>query len=268
VSKSKGNAVTPADLLRDHGTDAVRYWALSARLGVDTAFELAQIKVGRRLAIKILNAGRFVLSLGPPAAAPVTEPIDRAFVLRLAAVAEQCTAALEAYDHAAALEHAERFFWFFCDNYLELVKARGYGEHGPAGAASAQATLQLGLSVLVRLLAPYLPFVTEEVWSWWQDGSVHRSRWPDAAELREQAGPGDETVLATAAAAITAIRTAKSGARLSMREPVLGLILTADPATVDALAAASADVRAAGKVAELTLHPVAGAEPDYRVVLG
>ena len=268
MSKSKGNAVTPMDLLREYGTDAVRYWALSARLGVDTAFDLAQIKVGRRLAIKILNASRFVLSLGVPAAEQVTEPIDRAMLRRLAAVVDQSTAALEAYDHAAALEHAERFFWFFCDNYLELVKARAYGELGADGAVSAQAALRLGLSVLVRLFAPYLPFVTEEAWSWWQDGSVHRARWPDAAAVRDQAGPGNEAVLAAAVAAIAAVRTAKSGARIPMREPVPALIVTADEHTIDALEAAGADVRAAGKVGELTLRAApAGAQPDYHVVL-
>jgi valyl-tRNA synthetase len=268
MSKSKGNAVTPMDLLREHGTDAVRYWAASARLGVDTAFDLAQIKIGRRLAIKILNAARFVLSLGQPTAASITEPIDQAMLRRLAAVVDQCTAALEAYDHALALEHAERFFWFFCDNYLELVKARAYGEHGAAAAASAQAALGLGLSVLVRLFAPVLPFVTEEAWSWWHDGSVHLSGWPDAAALRDQAGPGDESVLAAAAAAIAAVRSAKSGAHMPMREPVPALILSADQDGLAALDAASRDVRSAGKVAEITLRAgPAGAEPEYQVVL-
>ena len=178
MSKSKGNAVTPMELLREHGTDAVRYWATSARLGVDTAFDLAQIKVGRRLAIKILNAGKFVLSFQPAAnsdqgtsqrrasehsAGQITEPIDRALLRMLAAVIDQCTSALDAYDHAAALEQAERFFWFFCDDYLELVKARAYGEQGQAGASSAIATLRLALSHALRLLAPFVPFVTEEV---------------------------------------------------------------------------------------------------------
>ena len=276
MSKSKGNAVTPMDLLREHGTDAVRYWATSARLGVDTAFDLAQIKIGRRLAIKLLNAGRFVLSFGTSAGAGdrtdqaddrITEPIDRALLRRLAAVTEQCTSSLESYDHAAALEQAERFFWFFCDDYLELVKSRAYGEHGPAAGASALATLRLGLSVLLRLLAPVLPFVTEEVWSWWQDGSVHLAPWPDASGLTSLAGPGDDSVLAAAAAAIAAIRKAKSQAQLSMRTEIPLLVLTAGQPRIDALAAASADVRSAGHVADIELRAADGAEPVHDVVV-
>ena len=290
MSKSKGNAVTPMDLLREHGSDAVRYWATSARLGVDTAFDLAQIKVGRRLAIKILNAGRFVLSFdaAPAGADPepgrqsassvqlsggagpegaVTEPIDRAMLQRLAAVTQQCTSSLEAYEHATALEQAERFFWFFCDDYLELVKSRAYGEHGPAAAGSAVTALRLGLSVLLRLIAPFLPFVTEEVWSWWQVGSIHRAPWPDAAGLRAAADPADDKVLAAAAAAIGAIRKAKSQARLPMKSPVPVLAVTAGQPYLDALSAAADDVRAAGHVRELDLRAGVGAEPVHDVVV-
>ncbi len=301
MSKSKGNAVTPMDLLREHGTDAVRYWATSARLGVDTAFDLAQIKIGRRLAIKILNAGRFVLGFDPavgstaadtataarptadtvtaatPSAAssisaePITdattEAIDRALLRRLADVVERCTAALDAYDHATALEQAERFFWFFCDDYLELVKARAYGERGPTASASAVTTLRTGLSVVLRLLAPFLPFVTEEVWSWWQSGSVHRASWPDPTALRAAAGPGDETVLSAASAAIAAIRKAKSQARVPMKDPIPLLILTAGQERLEALAAAGLDVQAAGHVDKIELRPAAGSEPAYDVML-
>ena len=271
MSKSKGNAETPLELLREHGADAVRYWAASARLGADAAFDVAQIKIGRRLAIKILNATRFVLGIGqadPMADREISEPIDRAMLRRLADVVGQCTTALADYDHAAALEHAERFFWFFCDDYLELVKARAYGEHGEAGAASARAALRHGLSVLLRLFAPVLPFVTEEAWSWWQDGSVHVSPWPDAADLRAAAGPGDDGVLTAAAAAIGAIRKAKSQAHVPMKTPVPLLIATAAVDGIDALAAASGDVRAAGRVTDIELRRAAdGPELTIEVVL-
>jgi valyl-tRNA synthetase len=209
MSKSAGNVVTPMDMLADYGTDAVRYWAASARLGVDTAFDPAQLKIGRRLAVKVLNAARFVLSMDRPGEAPdgaagsaagraaqVTEPLDRALLRRLADVIEQATTALEGYDHALALELTERFFWQFCDDYLELVKPRAYSEHGPAPSGSAVAALRTTLSAVLRLLAPFLPFVTEEVWSWWPDEharhwSVHRSGWPDPDRLRALAAADD-----------------------------------------------------------------------------
>jgi valyl-tRNA synthetase len=296
MSKSAGNVVTPADLLADYGADALRYWAGSARLGVDTAFDVAQLKVGRRLAVKILNATRFVLGFeAPPAGAKghpgVTEPIDAALLRKLAAVTGQCTEAFEAYDHALALEQAERFFWFFCDDYLELVKTRAYGERGPAASASAITTLRAALSAALRLLAPFLPFATEEAWSWWQDGSVHRAAWPEPAGLAAlaeagQAGPGaglteagvtgagvtgagvtGTGALDAAAAAIAAVRRAKSQARLPMKAPVSRLILTAPQEQLDALDAAAPDVLAAGHIGKLTLLPLAGIEAVHEVVL-
>ena len=207
MSKSKGNVVTPMGLLEEHGSDAVRYWAASARLGTDAAFEIGQMKIGRRLAIKVLNASKFVLSFGSADEEPsldpalVTVPLDQAMLAGLAEVVEQATAALESYDHTRALELTETFFWTFCDDYVELVKDRAYGEG--AGAASARAALSLALDVLLRLLAPVLPFATEEVWSWWREGSVHRAPWPDPAPLHEAAGDASfATVTAAGAAAL------------------------------------------------------------------
>jgi valyl-tRNA synthetase len=283
MSKSAGNVVTPMDPLREYGSDAVRYWAASGRLGVDLAFDPAQLKVGRRLAIKILNASRFVLSLSGPgplappgsltadhAAAPaVSEPLDAAMLGRLAQVIGQCTASFEAYDQAGVLSAAEGFFWFFCDDYLELVKERAYGEQGDGPARSARAALRLALSVVLRLFAPLLPFVTEEVWSWWAEGSVHRAAWPEPAEalaLRGAAGDGDG-VLDAASGAIAAIRGAKSGARVSMRAPVRELQVSARRDHLDALMAVLPDVRAAGRVEHIELRFRDRPEPAYRVTL-
>src|SRR4029078_170855 len=127
----------------------------------------------------------------------------------------------DAYDYARALEVSEAFFWSFCDDYLELVKARAYGEG--KSAASASAALRIALSTLLRLFAPFLAFVTEEVWSWWQEGSVHRSPWPDAAALRSMAAAADPTVLQVAADALGGVRKAKSDAKRSMRSEVTRL---------------------------------------------
>ncbi|MFF8641430.1 valine--tRNA ligase [Streptomyces sp. NPDC015345] len=262
MSKSRGNVVTPDRLLAEHGSDAVRYWAASGRPGTDTAFDAGQMKIGRRLAMKLLNVGRFVLSLGDapgdaPGPAAVTEPLDRALLAALASTAQEATAAFDAFDYARALERTEQFFWRFCDDYVELVKARAYGDRGDAAATrSARAALRTALDVLLRLFAPVLPFVTEEVWSWWRDGSVHRAAWPDACALREYAG--DAAVLTTAAEAIAAVRKAKSQARLSMRAEVAGVLVTAERATLDRFAAALGDVRAAGRIAAVQLREARG----------
>jgi valyl-tRNA synthetase len=277
MSKSAGNVTTPMDSLRKHGSDAVRYWAARGRLGADLVFDPAQVRVGRRLAIKILNASKFVLSFGEPGgdrgdpAAPgreaISEPLDVAMLARLAGVISQCTDALEAYDHAGALAAAEEFFWFLCDDYLELVKGRAYGERGEPPARSARAALRLALSAVLRLFAPFLPYVTEEVWSWWQEGSIHRAAWPGPAGVLPPADGGHPATLATASGAIAAIRGAKSGARVSMRAPVRSLVVAARRDQLDALMAILPDIQAAGRVesTELRLHD--RAEPEYQVTL-
>jgi len=269
MSKSSGNVVTPADLLATYGTDAVRYWAASARLGVDTAFDQAQLKIGRRLAIKILNATRFVLGFGepPPArgqVAVVTEPLDLAMLGKLGAVIRECTAAFESYDHAAALEAAERFFWQFCDDYLELVKPRAYAaEHDAAAAWSAVAALRCALSALLRLIAPLMPFVTEEAWSWWNSGSIHRAAWPAAEELAAQTADG--AGLDAAALAIAAIRKVKSEAGRSQKAKVARLIVSGRQSELDVLSPVMPDVVAAGHVGEVDI--IATDEPLWYEVI-
>ncbi len=265
MSKSKGNVVVPTELLSQYGSDAVRYWAASGRYGVDTAFDPGQLKVGRRLAVKILNAAKFVLSLPGPLG-PVTAPVDQSLLAALAAVTGEATAALEAFDHAGALEAAERFFWMFCDDYLELVKARAYAEPADPGGASARSALRLALGVLLRLFAPFLPFVTEEAWSWWQDGSVHLAAWPSAADLPvEEAGPAALTVLATAAAVLGQVRKAKTAAKVSIRAAAERVVVRGPDEA--AVRAAEPDLRAAGNIADLEFLPAADGELSTQVTL-
>jgi len=250
MSKSKGNVTTPMATLEEFGSDAVRYWAANGRLGVDTAFDVGQIKIGRRLAIKVLNASKFVLDR-EAVEGEVTEPLDKAMLAGLAGLVEDATASFEGYDYTRALERTERFFWGFCDNYLELVKNRAYGNQGEAVAGSAHRALREALSVLLRLFAPFLPYVTEEVWSWWQEGSIHRSAWPEAAGLRELAGDGDPLVLDVAAEVLSEVRKAKTTAKVSLRAEVQRALVRDTAERLAALRRVEGDLRTAANLATL-----------------
>jgi valyl-tRNA synthetase len=255
MSKSKGNVVTPAALLEEHGSDGVRYWAASARSGADTIFEPGQMKVGRRLAIKILNAARFALMQAEPRGA-ITAPLDRGMLSTLAELVAESTEQLDSYDYAKVLERTERFFWSFCDDYLELVKSRRYGDFTPEAAASANSAMLVALSTLLRLFAPYLPFVTEEVWSWWRPGSIHRSAWPTAEEVVSDIGGPDRdavTVFIQTQAALTEVRRIKALAKKPVKAVIERAVL---PAALKGLEPAAGDFKAAAHIRELVFDDV------------
>ena len=247
MSKSKGNVVVPNELLENHGSDAVRYWAASARLGTDAAFDEGQMKIGRRLAIKLLNAARFALSFEmPEGVSEISEKIDLSMLASLSEVVKTATEAFAAYDHTKALETTESFFWTFTDDYLELVKDRAYGsEYSDQERGSAVLALRSALSVLVRLFAPFLPFATEEVWSWWQQGSVHQSSWPTTDELQ---GSTPE-LMKLSSQALILIRKSKSDLKLSMKAEIAELKLKA-PAALSSL---GKDLQSVGNIAKLEL---------------
>jgi valyl-tRNA synthetase len=256
MSKSKGNVITPMALLEEHGSDGVRYWAASGRPGTDTAFDTNQMRVGRRLAIKLLNASKFALASPEPQGA-ITAAVDCAMLRKLAALVEEATGDMEGYDYARVLQRTEDFFWRFCDDYLELVKGRRYGEQGPAAAASANSALAAALSVMLRLFAPFLPFVTEEVWSWWRPGSVHQAAWPtrdevealvsDHSSLRRQA---DQETYDWAIDVLFEVRKQRSEAKQPLKVPITKVTITAEPEVLELMPLVEADLKAALRVQE------------------
>ncbi len=253
MSKSKGNVVTPMDLFDQYGTDAVRYWSASGRPGVDTAYSEDQMKVGRKLANKLLNVSKFVLSFGDvdmdaSLADTVTDPIDRSMLAKVDAVIAESTTGFEAFDYARGLERTESFFWWFCDNYVELVKNRAYEAMGPQAAASARRALLEALSSLQRLLAPFLPFATEEAWSWWHATSIHAAEWPAPSGLG-----GDPTLIDPTIDALTLVRRAKSEAKVSQRADVESVVIRAPESARAALDAGLADLAAAGTIATASI---------------
>jgi valyl-tRNA synthetase len=255
MSKSKGNVVTPTALLEEHGSDGVRYWAASGRPGTDTAFDPGQMKVGRRLSIKMLNAAKFALMQAEPRG-PIAEPLDRGMLSSLSTLVVESTEHLEAYDYARVLEQTERFFWSFCDDYLELVKARRYGDFTPQGAASANSAMLVALGALLRLFAPFLPFVTEEVWSWWRPGSVHRASWPSADEVVTDIGGHDAAavqVFAGTRAALGEIRRIKALEKRAVKSVIERAVL---PERFRSLEPASRDFRAAAHIRDLVFGQV------------
>ena len=256
MSKSKGNVVVPTDVLERLGADAVRWRAAKASPGTDSPFDEASMKVGRRLAIKVLNASKFVLGLAAtqPDVSAVTEPLDRAMLAGLAGVVAEAGQAFAGYDYSRALDVSERFFWTFCDDYVELVKERAYGAQGEAAAASAQAALALALSVQLRLFAPFLPYVTEEVWSWWQAGSVHRAAWPLTAELDSAATGGEIDLLGAVGEALAAVRGAKTAAKVSMRTEAASAVLTGPAELIRLVRTAEGDLKGAGRITSLELR--------------
>jgi valyl-tRNA synthetase len=249
-------------LLEEHGSDGVRYWAACGRPGTDTAFDPGQMKVGRRLAIKILNAARFALLQAEPRG-PITEPLDRGMLTALARLVDDATEQFEGYDYTRVLERTESFFWAFCDDYLELVKARRYGDFGPEAAASANSAMLVALSVLLRLFAPFLPFVTEEVWSWWRPGSVHRASWPTAAEILDPIQGADAPAHAVREAtqgALAEVRRIKSMLKKPTKAVVARAVL---PAPYRGLGPAARDFQAATHIRDLQFADVPDAQLEF-----
>jgi valyl-tRNA synthetase len=254
MSKSKGNVITPLSLLDTYGSDGVRYWAALGGPGTDTVFDEQQMKVGRKLALKLLNVSKFAVAFGGNPDGLITEELDRAMMSRLAAVVVDATTALECFEYHRAIECAETFFWWYCDDYVELVKGRAYGEG--AKAESARHALAASLSILQRLFAPFLPFVTEECWSWWMEGSVHTAPWPMNPNFDspgEAASSSYAQLIKLISDTLSAIRRAKSEAKVSMRAEAKRVVIEARPDQLDLLKRAQDDLCDAGQVRQFEM---------------
>ncbi|HEX3328204.1 MAG TPA: valine--tRNA ligase [Actinomycetota bacterium] len=254
MSKSKGNVVVPTETLDQFGSDAVRYWAASGRLGWDSAWDPKVLKDGRRLATKLLNAARLVYGYEGDAG-EVTYPLDRALIGRLRATIARVTDRWDAWEHQNALGITETWFWSdLCDNYLELSKGRAYRSD-----PSAIATLRIAMDVVLRLFAPIVPFITEEIWQTTaaKADSIHVASWPTVGEL--PAGE-DEGCFDAAVAVLTQVRRAKSQAKVSMRFPVRHLGVTGPESKLGLLKLVMDDVTETGNIADYELIADGAAE--------
>ena len=234
------------------------------------------MKIGRRLAIKLLNASKFVLAQGVTEASVlgsgtdasvVVNDLDRSLLAQLADVVKRATTAFREYEYARALQLIESFFWTFTDDYVELVKDRAYGSRGAEAQASVHAALATTLDTLLRLFAPFIPFATEEVWSWWRTGSVHRASWPVTDGYAGLARDGDPEVLGVVGEALSGLRKSKSEAKVKQRTVVESATISAPAAVLDRLRGGLDDLKAAGNAADVTLAEADGELSVSDVVL-
>jgi len=272
MSKSQGNVVTPEPLIDQHGADSVRYWAARARLGVDTAYDENVFKVGSKLVTKLFNASKFAIgrfsdvdaALLTPGA--ITAEADRAVIAELRPLIERATRAFDQFDYAQALQLVEEFFWrTFCDNYLELAKPRTYDEELTEGRLSACATLKLLHRALVRMLAPFVPYITEEVWGWVythdtdMHPSVHRSPWPSLEEFAAVPAPQHAQTHKATIEVLDQVRKAKADANASMAAGVAQVIVHAQPEVIEALRPVLEDICRMLRIDEASLREGAAA---------
>ncbi|MDR1447483.1 MAG: valine--tRNA ligase [Candidatus Ancillula sp.] len=258
MSKSKGNVVTPMHLLEIYGSDALRYWAASARLGVDSAFDEGQMKIGRRLAMKFVNLAKFVLSMQPThvleqgaqeafknAFSGITEVVDKSMLANLCEVQRNAFEAFDNYNHAHALEITESFFWSFCDDFVELVKKRAYGEQQEnvqtGSSISAENALLVALILQSHLLAPFIPFATEEAWSWWNTGSIHISTMIHKPTAQPDASVDGE-LFKLVSLVLQLVRRIKSEQKLSMKTPLKTVRLSISSKNIELLKPALNDL--------------------------
>lgn len=250
MSKSKGNVVDPRTVLEQFSADAIRYWAAGAKLGDDIPYQEKDLVTAKKTATKLWNASRFaIMNLeGYSGFEGDLELMDRWLLSKYSGLVLSATQAFERFDHSKAKFEIDQFFWNdLCDNYLEIAKGRLYEPEDPAHKASAQFALLQALEGTLKLFAPFLPFITEEIYSHLpSEGkakSIHVSPWPLArAEWHDEAAQavGDDIVRVVAE-----VRKWKSASQLSMRAQVPRLAVTSPhdlgPARADLLRVTNAE---------------------------
>lgn len=238
MSKSKGNVLIPEILLEAHGSDVIRYWCASSKLGTDTAYSEDVINNGKRLVNKLWNAAKFasthfdkisdsdkalsLLEVKPK----ITRDFDKYLVNRLVDLVDYADQELTNYEYATAIDKTEKFFWaLFCDNYLEITKTRAYNENGEddEGALSTHLTLYHTLKTLLQLFAPILPHIAEELFHilYAKDNSesIHmRGSWPNVREAKFT--DIDETKSEDLLEILELVRKIKAQDNLSIKSPI------------------------------------------------
>jgi valyl-tRNA synthetase len=261
TGKSKGNATgTPADFMDKYTSDGVRYWSAKAKLGVDTIFDESVMKNGRRLVTKLYNAGKFVYSQ-PGFKTPVTHEIDKGFLQEVQKLVAMATKGFEDFDHAKALADTETFFWNnLTDTYLELVKKRAFDatEETKSESGSAIAALRIGLEAILRLFAPFIPYITEELWSWSAaedtgHPSIHRAPWPTEDEFEQYDAPEDAESFNTVVAALAAVHKHKSESGVSVGTSMSDLTIEAAPEVIVRLEHCLGDLQNAARAESVVL---------------
>jgi len=224
MSKSKGNVINPKKVIEEYGSDALRFWASSSKLGSDLNYQEKDLIAGKKFVNKILNATRFAFmnmtDYDSKKRPEKLELIDEIFLKRLNELVKDCTNSFEKYEYSKSKSRAEQFFWNdFCDNYLEIVKKRVYQGEGDK-KLSAQYTLYQTLLTLIKIFAPITPFITEEIYqehfkNFEKDKSIHISSWPGYKEEKYE-----DSIFETFTELLSKIRQEKSNNKKAMNSEI------------------------------------------------
>ena len=240
MSKSLGNSISPQEVLEKYGADALRYWAASSKLGEDFDYQEKDLVTGKKLVTKLINASKFIfmnLSDYKGQKPKKLEPLDELFLKELNYTIKEATKDFEGYQYSNAKTDIENFFWKdFADNYVEIVKNRIYNGKGNE-KISAQYTLYNSFLTILKMFAPFIPFITEEIYQeYYKKGqrtepltnspksqinektkSIHLCEWPKSEKKEEKKSETYNLLLET----IGKIRQEKSIAKKSMKAPII-----------------------------------------------